>query len=175
MMHAAQGGVRSHVLEMIVRARSASALSLALALSGVLALSACATPAEREARRQARIQAFEQSVRDQFVGKPVDHLVLTLGPPSSTFTLSDGREVLQYDQGRTVTEGGESYTTFETYVRQRVVRDANGVQRVVEDRETVPVTSRSPVRTYHLRCVRRFVADKAKIVESFRWEGNACF
>jgi hypothetical protein len=148
-----------------------------LALVGLTLVAACETlsPEERERRWQMRVQAYEQTMRDRHVGKSVDELVLALGPPASTFRLSDGREVLQYEFARTTTTGGESYTSWQTLTRERRVRDANGVERVVEERETVPVQNVSPIRTSHARCVRRFVADKAGLVESFRWEGNACF
>jgi hypothetical protein len=102
-------------------------------------------------------------------------LVLTLGPPSSTFKLSDGRDVFQYDMQRTTTSGGESYTSYQTVTRERRVRDANGTVRVIEEQETVPVTNVSPIRTFHASCTRRFVVGANRQIESFRWEGNSCF
>ena len=146
-------------------------------LLGAASLSACETisPEERERRAQLRVQAYEESVRARFVGRPADELVLTLGPPSSTFTLSDGREVLQYDDRRSETTGGETWTSWQSVTRERVVVDANGVRRVVRERDSIPVAQTSPVRTYQFQCTRRFVIARDKTVESFRWGGNACF
>lgn len=154
--------------------RRTAALALAATMSVIVG---CETlsPEERQARYQAQVDAYEQSVRERFVGKPSDELVLTLGPPSSTFKLSDGRDVFQYDMQRTTTSGGESYTSYQTVTRERRVRDANGTVRVIEEQETVPVTNVSPIRTHHAACTRRFVVGADRRVESFRWEGNACF
>jgi hypothetical protein len=47
--------------------------------------------------------------------------------------------------------------------------------RTVQDRETVPVQNVEPVRTINQVCQRRFVVGADKMVQDFRWQGNACF
>ncbi len=153
-----------------MRKNSKFGLCSALLLGASLALSACQTIPYPE-----RLAAFENQMKDRFVGKSVDQLILAFGPPESSYTLSDGRDVVQYKDERTITSGGDSYTSFETASRVRVVRDKNGnPQRIVETYH-VPTTNISPVYTSHQKCAKRFIVSKQKIVEGFAWEGNSCF
>jgi hypothetical protein len=122
-----------------------------------------------------RVRLFEESVNARFVGKSVDELVLALGPPQSSFKLSDGRDVLQYEVDRMITTGGGSYTSYETVNRDRRVRDPDGTVRVIQDRQTIPVQNNQPIQTFNQLCKRRFVVDQNKQVVQFNWEGNACF
>jgi hypothetical protein len=143
---------------------------IALALSALSITTACETIPYEE-----RVKAFEDSVTIRFVGKSVDELILAFGPPNSSYKLSDGRDVLQYEIDRTYTTGGGSYTSYQTATRTRQVRDKDGNVREVEERETIPVQNVEPIRTINQACVRRFVVTPDKRVEAFRWEGNACF
>jgi hypothetical protein len=142
----------------------------ALALSALTVTAACETVPYED-----RVKAFEDSVTARFVGKSVDELILSFGPPNSSYKLSDGRDVLQYESDRTHTTGGGSYTSYETATRTRQVRDQDGTVRNVEERQSIPVQNVEPIRTYNLVCTRRFVISQSKQVESFRWQGNACF
>ena len=138
---------------------------------GLLALTAaCETIPFEE-----RAKAYEDQMAQRFVGKSADELVLAFGPPQSSYKLTDGRDVLQYEQKRTNTQGGESYTSFREVTRFRTETDAAGNVRTVQYNESVPVTNSSPVYTVNQNCIRRFVVANDKKVESFRWEGNACF
>lgn len=145
-------------------------LIIAFALTTLTFTAACETVPYAD-----RVRLFEDSVNARFVGRSVDDLVLALGPPQSSFKLSDGRDVLQYEVDRTITSGGGSYTSFETVNRDRRVRDKDGTVRVIEDRQTVPVTNSSPITTYNQVCKRRFVVGQDKMVQQFNWEGNSCF
>ncbi|WP_395777312.1 hypothetical protein [Aquidulcibacter sp.] len=138
---------------------------------GLLALTAaCETIPFEE-----RAKAYEDQMAQRFVGKSADELVLAFGPPQSSYKLTDGRDVLQYEQKRTNTQGGESYTSFREVTRFRTETDAAGNVRTVQYSESIPVTNSSPVYTVNQNCIRRFVVASDKKVESFRWEGNACF
>jgi hypothetical protein len=141
-----------------------------LALAGLGLVSACETVPYEE-----RVKAFEDSINARFVGRSSDDLVIALGPPQSSYKLSDGRDVLQYSTDRTFTTGGGSYTSFETVSRYRTVREDDGTQRRIEERVSVPVTNTSPIQTINQLCTRRFVVGLDKMVQSFVWQGNACF
>jgi hypothetical protein len=122
-----------------------------------------------------RVKAFEDGVTARFVGRSVDELILAFGPPNSSYKLSDGREVLQYESDRTFTAGGGSYTSYNTVTRTRRIRESDGTVRNVEEQQTVPVQNVEPIRTYNQVCTRRFVVTPEKRVEAFRWQGNSCF
>jgi hypothetical protein len=141
-----------------------------LALSALALTAACETIPYEE-----RVKAFEDSVTARFVGRSVDELILAFGPPSSSYKLSDGRDVLQYEVDRTFTTGGGSYTSYQTATRTRQVRDNDGTVRNVEERQSIPVQNIEPIRTINQVCTRRFVISTDKRVEDFRWQGNSCF
>lgn len=143
-------------------------------LTGLVLVGAAAAGCETIPHTE-RVAAYEQMMRDRFVGQSADTLVIQLGPPHSTYTLSDGREVFQYAREERVTGGGDSYTSYETATRTREFRDADGTVRQVEERQSIPVTRTNPVYTRVLSCTRRFVIDQNDTVEAFSWDGNACF
>lgn len=145
-------------------------LLLAFALSVLTLTGGCETVPYED-----RVKAFEDSVTARFVGRSVDELILAFGPPNSSYKLSDGRDVLQYEIDRTYTTGGGSYTSYQTATRTRQVRDNDGTVRNVEERQSVPVQNIEPIRTYNQFCTRRFVVTQDKRVEAFRWQGNSCF
>ena len=122
---------------------------VAACLLGFHVLAACAT---QEGYRQ---------VVQSWVGSHTDALVLSWGPPDSSYRLSDGRTVLQYDERRVVQTGG--FTSYEP----AIVDTGDGVATTY-----VPVTS--PPTLTMLRCVTRFIADQNAIVRSFSFEGSAC-
>jgi hypothetical protein len=137
-------------------------------LAAGLVLAGCETVpyAQRLATYEAGLNAF--------VGRSVDEVVIAHGVPDSTFTLTDGRQVLQYTSQRTVTSGGDSWTSWDTVRRTRSFREPDGTVRQVVDEEQVPVQRTNPIVTRDLRCTLRFVIKPDKTVESARWEGNSC-
>jgi hypothetical protein len=145
-------------------------LLIALTLSALTFTAACETIPYEE-----RVKAYEDSVSMRFIGKSVDELILAFGPPNSSYKLSDGRDVLQYEVDRTYTTGGGSYTSYQTATRTRQVRDNDGTIKNVEERQSIPVQTVEPIRTINQACTRRFVVAADKRVEAFRWEGNSCF
>ena len=145
-------------------------LLTALTFSALALTSACETVPYEE-----RVKAYEDSVALRFVGKSSDELILAFGPPNSSYKLSDGRDVLQYEIDRTFTTGGGSYTSYESRTRTRQVRDNDGTVRNIEERVSYPVQNIEPIRTINQVCTRRFVVGQDKRVETFRWQGNSCF
>ena len=142
----------------------------AIFVSATLALSACQTTPYPERRA-----AYELDMNTRFVGKSADIMVLAFGPPHSSYTLTDGREVAQYRDERTNTSGGGTYTSYDTVSRAREIINPDGTRRLVYENMQIPTTNITPIQTRHLLCVRRFVISRDKIVESFAWEGNSCF
>jgi hypothetical protein len=145
-------------------------LLTALTLTTLALTAACETVPYEE-----RVKAYEDSVAARFMGKSVDELILAFGPPNSSYKLSDGRDVLQYEVDRTFTTGGGSYTSYQTATRTRQIRDNDGTVRNVEERQSIPVQNVEPIRTINQICTRRFVIAADKRVEDFRWQGNSCF
>ena len=145
-------------------------LLTAFTLSTLTLAAACETIPYEE-----RVKAYEDSVTMRFVGKSVDELILAYGPPDSSYKLSDGRDVLQYESDRTFTSGGGSYTSYQTATRTRQVRDNDGTVRNVQESQTIPVQNVEPIRTVNQVCTRRFVVTADKRVSEFRWQGNSCF
>lgn len=145
-------------------------IAFAVPALALMALGACETVPFAE-----RAAAYEASMSARFIGRSADELVLTLGPPDRTFTLSDRREVFEYEDDRTSVSGGGAYTSWRTVTRQRTVLNPDGTSRVITESAQVPVQEIDPVRTSRQVCVRRFVVDVNDTVESFRWEGNSCF
>lgn len=142
----------------------------ALVLMGAL-LGACETVPYPE-----RVAAYETKVKAEFVGKSVDALLLAKGPPESSYTLTDGRDVIQYLKERSYTTGGGTYTDYHTEVigYKTFTRD-NGTTKQIPITRQVPYLRTDPLVTHHEKCAQRFVISKAKIVEDFKWEGNSCF
>ncbi len=125
---------------------------------------------------EERVAAFEGKMRADFVGKSVDSLILALGPPQSSFTLSDGKDVIQYTMEQSYTGGGDTYMAYESIVTgYTTYTRPNGTTKQIPVYTQIPVQRVNPVYTVHKKCVKRFVVGTNKTVEDFRWEGNSCF
>jgi|APTNR8051073442_1049403.scaffolds.fasta_scaffold00318_2 hypothetical protein len=141
-----------------------------LFICSISALNACQTVPYAQ-----RLASFEADMNNRFVGKSADLVVLAFGPPHSSYTLTDGREVAQYREERSNTFGGDTYTSYNTVSRSREIINPDGTRRVVTELQQMPITSMTPIQTRHELCTRRFVISKEKVVEAFAWEGNSCF
>ncbi|MCU0882252.1 MAG: hypothetical protein MUF14_06250 [Hyphomonadaceae bacterium] len=142
----------------------------ALVMAGLAGLAGCQTVPHAE-----RVAAYETAMKTRFVGKSSDELVLTLGPPDSSFKLSDGREVFQYENRSEFIGGGETYTDWVTRTSYRTVRSSDGSRVRVPAHVSIPVVRTTPIYSRTNVCINRFVVDVNSTVEDFRWEGNACF
>ena len=113
------------------------------ALIAALLLSGCASTANYEAALQ------------QWVGRPLDDLVLAWGPPQSSYTLRDGRQVVEYQRQQLVRRPGLGRSMLNTS-RVFYLLDE------MEDDYTL------------LQCRTRFTVDAQGIIQNWTWDGNAC-
>jgi len=113
--------------------------SLTIALT--LLLAACASSARYETNLA------------RWGGKPLDDLVLAWGPPQSSYTLRDGRQVVEYQRQQLVRLPGRSMlnTSRVFYLLDEM-----------EDDYTL------------LQCRTRFTVDAQGIIQNWTWDGNAC-
>jgi hypothetical protein len=131
----------------------------------VIFLSACATTANYE------------KILSSWVGKNVDNLVLSWGPPASFYPLSDGGRVLQYSNQRNVQFGG--YTTMvpqTTYQNGTVNAYGNGgsAYRNYSGTSTTYVQQTTPVQNIAMQCITRFTVNAQGIITRWAWQGNDC-
>lgn len=116
-----------------------------------LVLTACATQAKYEA------------MLETWVGKHVDELVLSWGPPQGAFDLSDGRKIIEYREERTIQMSGRTYTTSNTTYGLRP-----------QDNRTTYSTHTTPGHGIDLSCKTRFTISKNGIIAKWSTEGNDC-
>jgi hypothetical protein len=135
-----------------------SARAFALAALAASLLAACETT---EGYRQQMVG---------WQGRSSDELLVQWGPPTSKSTMSDGRELWQY-QKETVTETA-GYYQDQTRQVMRTVTDEDGKQRQETISETYPVWQ--PPTTSRSNCSTRFVVNKAHLVEQVTFDGAAC-
>lgn len=114
-----------------------------LAVIPVLLLAACATTVRHEAALA------------QWVGKPLDALVLEWGPPQGSYTLRDGRQVIEYRQQQIVRRPGWG----------RSMLHSPRIFYLLDEMDD----------EYSLRqCSTRFIVDAQGIIQQWAWDGNDC-
>ena len=128
-------------------------------LAAALLLAGCASLEERRQNFQA-----SQAI---WLGKTLDELVLSKGPPTRTATLSQGGQVVEYESLRQEITGGGSYVTYQSVP----VVGANGVVSQVQ----VPMQQSLPMRAQLRSCRLLFVVTAERRIESWRHEGDDCF
>ena len=123
-----------------------------------------------------RLANYEAKMRAEYVGKSVDALLLSMGPPESSFTLTDGRDVIQYVKERNYTTGGGTYTDYHTeIIGYKTFKRDDGTTKQIPITRQIPYLRTDPLVDHHEKCAQRFVISKAKTIEDFKWEGNSCF
>ena len=90
------------------------------------------------------MEAFDEQTQ-QWVGKNADELVTRKGPPTSTFTLSNGNRVFQYESSE---NWPGAYSIF-----------GGGT---------------SPVASANLNCSVRFTVDTSNTIIAWSKDGNYC-
>lgn len=125
-------------------------------LATVAMLGGCASTEQRRAEFSA--------ATDAWVGKPLDELVQAKGPPTASFTLTDGKRVIEYLRKETVVSGGEPMTMMSP------VFVPNGGGWVY-----VPQPLYFPSRSMTLACKLLFTVSKDNLIESWKAEGNDCY
>ncbi len=154
---------------------------LQIFLIGISALSitACQT-----VNTSDRAIAFQKITTERFVGKSVDGVFLAFGPPQSRAQLSDGREVLQFEDfgkgnngidpsvtvavATEVAAGPSGYRQFRTG-QMGMGQAAVALPTGLFDKRQSFAIAQQPI------CIRRFVVTSEKIVESFNYQGKGCY
>lgn len=130
-----------------------------------LLLGGCATTANYEAILQS------------WVGKPIDSLVSSWGPPQSGFRLSDGGQVLEYSDQRNMQMPGYTYTTPQT-TYQSGTASAYGsggyASGTYSGTSTTYVQQQTQGYNIPLRCTTRITVNPSGIITSWAWQGNNC-
>jgi hypothetical protein len=128
-------------------------------------LGGCATTANYEAILQS------------WIGQPVDNLVSTWGPPQSSFTLSNGGQVLEYSDQRNMQMPGYSYTTPQTtYQSGNVSAYGSGgsAYGTYSGISTTYVQHQTPGYNIALSCKTRITVDSNGVITNWAWQGNNC-
>ena len=144
---------------------------VATMIIGAIGLTACETVPYTQ-----RVANYEGDIKSKFIGKSIDDLILAYGPPQSSYDLSDGRRVVQYSEEKQGVVGGETWMNYDTfYAGSRIVRRSDGSRVAVPVYRTMPYWETEPTYTYNKKCVQRFVVGQDKMIQDFKWAGNACF
>lgn len=130
---------------------------LAFSIISIVTLSGCATRPTQE--------AFDQQAQ-QWIGKNADGLVIQKGPPTSTFTLSNGNRVFQYERSEYVVIGGDTYSMpTTTYIPGGPLGGSRVQgQTILED----------PVLSLNLNCSVRYIIDTSNTIIAWSKDGNNC-
>lgn len=137
-----------------------------LAMLCLLAVGGCATTANYE------------KILQSWVGAHVDRLVTSWGPPQSSFRLSDGAQVLEYTNQRTVQGGGYTYTqpqtTYHSGSASAYGTYGGYASGTYSGTSTTYVQRQTPVYNIPLTCKTRFTVNPQGIITNWAWEGNNC-
>jgi hypothetical protein len=128
-------------------------LSKSLALGLLLAVAACAQPT---------VQAYEAQL-EQFVGRPVDELAMSWGPPQGTFTMADGNTVMEYSKNEGYSSGSGTTVGLGGFSSGGSVGTGLGLSFPLGGGGVEPK-----------QCKTRFIVSPDRIVKSWGHEGNAC-
>jgi hypothetical protein len=128
---------------------------IGLAALVLVLLSGCGL-ARRQQEREAQIHRM-----DSLVGKSVDDLVKSEGPPTSSFALAQGGAVFEYSRTNQVTRGGGSFALSQpTLVGNTWVN--------------VPQQHALPIRGETRTCRTLVTVTTDQRVESWKQEGRGC-
>jgi hypothetical protein len=129
-------------------------------------LTGCATTANYE------------KILDSWKGSNVDNLVMRWGPPASSYPLSNGGKVLEYQNRRNVQIGGYTTTTPQTTYNNGVVNTYgnNGAAAYgnYSGTSTTYVQSTTPIQNIEMQCITRFTVDPNGTIINWAWQGNDC-
>lgn len=143
-----------------------------------ITLGACQTTSMSE-----RAKNFQDQTSARFVGKSIDEVILAFGPPKSRAMLTDGREVLQFETTkpgtRAITSGavtigtgyGSGFYGPGYYPRGNRYYGSVGASFPLFGSAYPDVYGNNtpPI------CIRRFVIDAQKQVQSFNYSGDGCY
>lgn len=136
-----------------------------LALAASIIVAGCATTANYE------------KVLSSWVGRHVDHLVSSWGPPYSSYPLSDGGKVLEYTSQRNVQIGGYTYTTPQTTYHTgsaNAYGKGGSAYGTYSGTSTTYVQQQTPIQNITKICKTRFTVSPQGIITNWAWHGNDC-
>jgi len=138
-------------------------VNLKKALIAALLLSGCASTANYEASLQ------------QWVGQPLDDLVLAWGPPQSSYTLRDGRQVVEYLRQRIINTPGFTWHHPHTIYQEGQTYNADGSPSgEYRGSSTIFLAEETPGDSHYLECRTRFIVSQQGDIQQWKWEGNDC-
>lgn len=118
-------------------------------------------------------EAKYNEIVQSWIGGTSDELVMAWGPPDSSYSLSDGGSVLQYEwQGQTQV-GGYTYMQPQTTYSSGTV-NAYGDYGTYSGTSTTYVPVTTPTYNIALNCTTRFNVDSSGVIRSAVFEGNNC-
>jgi len=138
---------------------------LSIAFIGMAFLVGCATTAN-----------FEKLL-NKWVGRHVDQLVSSWGPPHRSFQLSTGGSVIEYEESRNIQIGGYTTTVPQTTYNNGTVNayGSGGYgYGTYSGTSTTYVQRTTPVQNLHMRCIVRLTIDPQGIITKWSWQGNDC-
>ncbi|RFC31101.1 MAG: hypothetical protein DID91_2727704414 [Candidatus Nitrotoga sp. MKT] len=135
-----------------------------LAVVSIL-LTACATTANYE------------KMLNSWVGWKVDSLVLSWGPPRSSYPLSDGGRILEFSNQRNVQIGGYTTTVPQTTYNSgtaNVYGTGGSAYGTYSGTSTTYIQQTTPVQNIAMQCITRFTVNAQGIITKWNWQGNDC-
>lgn len=102
---------------------------------------------------------------NSFLGQPIDTVVLAYGPPDSSFQLSDGRWVFEWEE-LTV----ENRPDFDGWNRTYYVQNNDGALVPVYR----PSLYGSDVEQIARICTTRYTTSAERVVETVAFQGSGC-
>lgn len=132
-------------------------------LMTTLLVSGCTTTANYEAALQ------------HWVGRPLDDLVLTWGPPQGSYTLQDGRKVIEYLRQSVIYSPGFTWHRPHTIYQQGQTHNADGSPAgEYHSSSTIFLPEEMPGSSRYLECRTRFTVSPQGDIQQWGWEGNGC-
>lgn len=136
-----------------------------LIISVILIFQGCATTANYE------------KILSTWVGSHIDNLISSWGPPQGSFPLSDGGQVIEYENARNVQLGGYSYTQPQTTYHSgsaTAYGTGGSATGTYSGTTTTYVQKQTPVTNLNLHCKTRFTINPDGIITNWNWQGNDC-
>lgn len=128
-------------------------------------ISACATT-----------ENFEK-ILDTWVGTNADNLVSQWGPPTSSYSLSDGGRVLEYSNQRNFQIGGYTTSVPQTTYNSgsiNVLGTGGSTYGTYSGTTTTYVQQTTPVQNIAMQCITRFTVNGSGTITKWAWQGNDC-
>jgi len=147
---------------------------IAISLIIALTLMGCATLPERE----ATTANFER-ILSSMVGLPDTRAIARWGVPRSSYPLSNGDKIIQYQASVTgPVGGGETYytpqTTYHSGSLSTYGRRGYSGYGSYSGTSTTYVPQTTPIYNVTYFCIWRFIIGQDGIIKSWSYEGNYC-